>query len=212
MGIRLIFADDKPLYAIGFQGLLSRHPEFEVAACCANDEEALQAARHHRPDLLVLDLHLPKNGTLNLIRDIRSEGLAAKVVILATSLDEDELLDLIRLGVRGVVLKTMAPDLIIKCLQKVHAGGEWLENRSVSLALEKLLHSETKRPRVEDLLTPREMELLLLAAAGVQNQEIALRLGIAEGTVKAHLHTIYGKLQVKNRLGLSTLVRENGWI
>lgn len=213
MTVKLILADEQPLHRLGFSQFLSGYPEFEVTASCATAEDALQAVHAHRPDLLVLDLHLPGMGAPDLLRAMHSEGLAAKVVILTASVNEDEVLDLIRLGVRGVVLKSMAPELLIKCLRIVYAGGEWLEKRSVSLALEKLLrHESQKQLRAAAPLTAREMELLCLAAQGVQNQEIAARLFISQGTVKSHLHKIYQKLQVKNRIALSTLARENGWI
>ena len=212
MAIRLILADEHPVYLLGLQYLLSNHPEFEVAASCANGEEALQAIREHRPDMLVLELYLPKKNSLNLIREILTDGLRPKVVILTASLDEDQLLDVIRLGVRGVVLKSMTPDLFIRCLQKIQAGGEWLENHSASLALEKLLRRETEKRNLQNRLTSREMELLRLAATGMRNQDIAGRLFISEGTVKTHLHKVFDKLQVTNRVELSTLARNNGWI
>ena len=213
MTVKLIVADEQPLHRLGVCQFLSGYPEFEVAASCADADEVLRAVRAEAPDLLVLDLLLPPQGAVGLLRELHTEGLTVKTVILAASIDEDEVLDVIRQGVRGVVLKTMAPDLLLKCLRIVHAGGEWLEKRSVSLALEKLLRSESRREqRAAGPLTAREMELVCLAAEGLQNQEIAARMFISEGTVKAHLHNIFKKLHVKNRLALSTLARGNGWV
>lgn len=213
MTVKLIVADEQPLHRLGVCHFLSGYPEFEVAASCADAGEVLRAARAEAPGLLVLDLHLPRQGAVGLLRDLHAEGLILKTVILAASVNEDEVLDVIRQGVRGVFLKTMAPELLLKCLRIVQAGGEWLEKRSVSLALEKLLRSESqRRQRAAGPLTAREMELVCLAAEGLQNQEVAARMFISEGTVKAHLHNIFRKLNVKNRLALSTLARSNGWV
>lgn len=209
----MILADAQPLYRLGFSHFLSVYSEFELVASCADTEEALLAVREQRPQLLVFDLQLPRRGGLDLLRVLHAQGLAVKPVMVTASVNEDEVLDAIRLGVRGVLLKNMAPELLIKCLRIVRDGGEWLEKRSVALALEKLLQAESRKQlRAEAPLSAREMELVCLAAEGLQNQEIGARLFISEGTVKAHLHKIYKKLHVKNRVALSTLVRDSGWL
>lgn len=200
------------MYLLGLLQLLSKHPEFEVLATCADCEDALQAVRKHRPDLLVGDFQSPRVHGLSLLKKVQAEGLKPKVVILTAGLDENALLDGMLHGVRGVVLKTMAPDLLIRCLRKVHAGEEWLEIRATSLALEKLLHRESQTACSRNPLTHREMELMCLATKGLNNREIAGQLFIAEGTVKAHLHKIFDKLQVRNRVELSAVARDNGWI
>lgn len=211
MAISLVLADGQPVCLVGLKTLLGEYPDFEIRASCIDGEQALRAVEEHLPDILVADLRLPKLGTLELLRQIQAQGLGVRVVILTASLDEEEFLDLIRLGVAGVMLKDMVPELFIRCLLQVHAGEEWLEQRSTSLALKKLVSREQAQSQLRGQLTAREMELALLAAQGLSNREIASRLFISVGTVKGHFYKIYSKLQVKNRVGLSHLAREQGW-
>ncbi len=134
------------------------------------------------------------------------------MVVLTAALDEDQALEAIRLGVSGVVLKEMAPRLLVQCVHKVHAGEQWLEKRSVSLALEKLLKRQAAGRQIAELLTPREIEIVRLVSDGLRNKEIADRLYISEGTIKVHLHSIYEKLKVKSRLQLACYAREKGLV
>lgn len=212
MAIRLILADEQPVYLLGLQALLAGDQDFQMLACCQDGIQTLEAIRAQPPDILVADLHLPKLSTLELLSEVRAADNQLRVVILTARLDEDDLLALIRLGVRGVLLKSMPPELFIRCLHKVHEGGEWLEKRSASLALEKLLRRETAQQQLRVQLTARERQLAALAARGLTNREIAEQLSIGEGTVKGHLHKIYDKLRVKNRVALSNLAREQGWL
>lgn len=212
MTISLVLADEQPVCLVGLKTLLEGHPEFDIRASCIDGEQALLAVEEFLPDILVADLRLPKLGTLELLRQVEARGLAVRVVVVAATLDEEELLELIRLGVQGVILKNLLPEQLVRCLGKVHAGGQWLEQRAASLALAKLVSREQAQQRLRGQLTAREMELAMLAAQGLSNSEIASRLFISIGTVKGHLYKIYGKLQVKNRFGLSHLARQQGWL
>lgn len=211
MTIQLVLADEQPIYLLGLRSLLSCHPEFQIVATCTTGEETLRAVQEHRPDLLVLDLHLPPYHASDLFAEIQSAGLSTKTVLLTAHLDEDDAIKLIRLGLRGMVLKNMPQELVVKCMQKVHAGGEWLEKRAVSLALEKLLNRESERKHLDALLSVREIELMRLVGEGLPSRGIADRLCISEGTVKSHLHRIYRKLDVRNRVELINFVRDRGW-
>lgn len=212
MTINVVIADDHPIVLNGLTQLLESTPGFTVLASCTDGEQALAALHQHHPDILLLDLSMPRMDGLETMRRMRSENLTTRVVILTAALDDNEVLEAIRLGVRGVVLKEMAPQLLIQCLQKVHAGGEWLEKRSVGLALEKMLKRENELQNIRKLLTPREIELLKLAASGLTNQQIASQLFISEGTVKIHLHRVYDKLQLKNRVSLMLYAQEKGLV
>jgi DNA-binding NarL/FixJ family response regulator len=124
-------------------------------------------------------------------------------------LSEDELAEAVRLGVRGLVLKEMSPRLLIQCIRQVHAGELWLEKRSVSVALERLLRDEASRNDAAKLLTPRDLDIVKLVAIGLRNSEIAERLFISEGTVKVHLHNIYQKIGVDSRTRLARYAQTN---
>lgn len=210
--ITLVLADDHPLMLSGLEGLLALEQDLRVLARCASGEAALEAVRQHRPDCLVLDLCMPGKDGLAVLRELHAEGLPTRVVLFTAALDEDEVLEAIHLGVKGVVLKDMAPQLLVHCIRKVHAGGEWLERRSVGRALEKIVRRAAEAQQQARLLTPAEIKVVRLAALGLRNKEISKRLSIGEGTVKLHLHHIYDKLKVEGRMALTLYAKHRGLI
>lgn len=212
MAIRLVLADDHPLILDGLEQLFRVTPDFEVVERCVSGDEALRAVERHRPDVLVLDIRMPGMNGLEVVREIRARRLATQVVILTAALDESELLGAMRLGVGGVVLKEMAPRLLVQCIRKVNAGERWVENRSMREALERMLHREAGAQEAAGLLTPREIELVRMVAQGLRNREIGNQLNITEGTVKAHLHNVYKKLKVENRVDVRRYAEDKGLI
>jgi len=212
MPITLVIADDHPLILDGMENLFRLEKDFKVVARCLDGEETVKAVRKHKPDVLVLDIRMPGTDGLSLLRGMRKEKLSTRVVLLTGALDEDELAEAVRLGVRGLVLKEMAPKLLVQCIRQVHAGELWLEKRSVTSALEKLLQREAGQREVAQLLTPREIEIVKQVAAGLRNTEIAKKLFISEGTVKMHLHNIYQKLGVDSRTKLTRYAQEKGLV
>jgi DNA-binding NarL/FixJ family response regulator len=212
MAINLVLVDDHPLVLNGLRHLFSADPDLHVLSCCADGETALEVIASQQPDILLLDLKMPKLNGLQVLREMRRQNLQLKVVILTAALNEDEVLEAIQLGVRGVMLKEMPPELLIQCIKKVHAGGEWIEKNSVSRALEKLLKRESDMQNLQKLtnhLTPREIDLIRLVAGGFSNKQIAEHRHISEGTVKAHLHNIFDKLQIKSRMALTLYAQNN---
>jgi DNA-binding NarL/FixJ family response regulator len=210
MPIRVIAADDHPVVLHGLDRLLQQHADFSVVARCATGHEAVAATRLHRPDILVVDLNLPDMDGLAVLRELQDVDPPVRAVLLTAHLTEDQLIEGLRLGVRGVVLKEMATRLLVECLRRVHAGGQWLEKNSASRAMAKLIGREAKAREVATLLTPREIEVVRLTAAGRSNKEIAEQLFIAEGTVKIHLHNIYGKAKVSRRAELIRWAHDYG--
>jgi two-component system, NarL family, nitrate/nitrite response regulator NarL len=212
MTMRLVLADDHPLFLDGLEQLLRLEPDLEVVARCIDGEEALRAVRDLKPDILLLDLHMPGKDGLAVLRELARERSPTRVVLLTAALHEDDVLEALQLGVKGVVLKEMAPRLLIQCLRKVHAGGRWVETRSTAKALDRLLQREAGSREAAGVLTQRETEIVRLVASGLQNKEIAQRLAITEGTVKVHVHSIYLKLKVSNRVGLMRWAEERGLV
>lgn len=212
MTINLVLVDDHPLVLNGLQQLFAMEPEINVLASCTDGEQVLQAVMRYQPDILILDLKMPGKNGLAVLRELQKEKLPTKVVLLTAGLDDDEVLEAIRLGVRGLVLKEMAPQLLIQCINKVHAGGEWLEKDSVGSALEKMLKRETRMQHINQILTAQEIKLVKLVTDGLSNKQIAEKLNITEGTVKVHLHNVYDKLQVKSRVALTLYAQKNGLI
>jgi len=201
MPISLVLADDHPIVLDGLKQLFLGEG-FTVLASCTDGEQALAAVRAHRPDVLVLDLRLPGKDGLEVLREMAGDKLATRVVVLTAMLDEDQLLEAVRLGASGVILKEMSPHLLVKCVQKVHAGGQWLELNAVFRALDKAIKREAGTREAAAALTPRELQVVGMVVKGARNKEVAEKLFISEGTVKIHLHNIYEKLSVAGRVEL----------
>jgi len=210
--IRLVLADDHPIVLNGLAQLFQLEADFEVLALCPDGEQALQAVRQHRPDLLILDLKMPVKDGLAVLREIRAEGASPHVILLTAALDDSEVFEAVRLGVDGVVLKETAPDVLLRAVRQVNAGGQWLEKRSVGQALQRTFDREADARGVAAVLTPRELEIARMVASGLRNKEISDRLHISEGTVKIHLHNIYDKLKVPGRLELAFYLQKKGLV
>jgi DNA-binding NarL/FixJ family response regulator len=202
VAIRLVLADDHPIVLDGLETLFRLEPDFQIAARCVSGEEAVVAVRRHQPDVLILDIHMPRKDGLAVLRDLRREKLPTKVVLLAAVLEEEEVLEALRLDVRGMVLKELAPQMVVQCVRKVHAGERWLEKHAVTRVVDSLLRREAGEREAANVLTPREIEMVGMVARGLRNKEMSERLAISEGTVKIHLHHIYRKLKVENRVEL----------
>jgi DNA-binding NarL/FixJ family response regulator len=149
---------------------------------------------------------------LAILGEITREGLPTRVVLLTAALDENGVVEAVRLGAWGLVLKEMAPETLVRCVREVHGGERWLDNRSVVRALERIARREAGAARVAGVVTPRELEIIRMIAGGLRNKEIAARLSISEGTVKIHLHNIYEKLQLDGRLALLLYAREHALV
>jgi two-component system nitrate/nitrite response regulator NarL len=209
MTIRLVLADDHPIVLNGLEQLLSLEKDCEVVARAKNGDEALQAVRQFQPDVLVLDLLMPGTDGLAVLEEMRREALRTRVVILS-AMNSDDLFEAIRLGARGVVLKDMAPRLLMQCVRTVHAGGKWLEKGVATSAVDKLLEREAGTKAVAETLTPRELQVARMIAKGVPSKTVASRLAISEGTAKLHLHHVYEKLKVEGRVGLMRFMQSRG--
>jgi two-component system, NarL family, nitrate/nitrite response regulator NarL len=209
MPIGVVLADDHPIVLAGLETVLHEAKDIKLLARCRDGEESLRAVRQHRPDVLVLDIRMPGKNGLEVLQELKREKLATRVVLLTAALDDNEVLEAVRLGVRGVILKEMTPDLLLQCIRKVHAGEQWLEKRSFQSALEKMLRREAAAKTVSGL-TPRELEIVRMVAAGLRNKEIAAKLTITEGTVKIHLHSVYQKLELDGRMALSLYAQDKG--
>jgi two-component system nitrate/nitrite response regulator NarL len=208
--IRVVLADDHVIVLDGLEQLFRLEPEFEVVARSTTAEAALKAVQEHRPDILVLDLVMPGHDGMWVLRELSELNLPTRTVLLTAHVEENRLVEAIRLGVWGIVLKEMAPRMLMECVRKVHAGEKWLEQQSVTRAMERMQKRESEIDRLTRLLTPRELEIVRLASEGLRNKEIGERLSITEGTVKIHLHNIYEKLGVTGRSQLILYATKHG--
>lgn len=206
--IRVALADDHPIVLDGLEKLFSVVPEITVVARAHTADEALQVIRTQKPDVLLLDLIMPGGG-LELLRAVSTADLSTRIILLTAVADDSQLLEAIRNGAQGVVLKDMAPQLIIDAIREVHAGGQWLDKGLGARALRRLLSRDVEHAGAARLLSRREREIVRLVAGGLRNRAIAERLEIGEGTVKVHLHNIYEKLDIANRVDLANFAREH---
>lgn len=210
VAITLVLADDHPILLEGLRRLFAAERDLEVLACCHDGETTLRAVREHRPAILVLDVRMPGLDGVAVLRELHRDGPPTRTVLLTAAVDEREVHEAIRLGARGVVLKEMAPALLVRCIRTVHEGSHWFERRSYDQMPEGPDWGPESTRHRAFALTSRELGITRMVARGLRNREIAGELSIAEGTVKIHLHHIYEKLEVDGRLALAVYAREKG--
>lgn len=208
--VGLVLAESYPILLDGMDRVFASDPKFKVLACCRNGDEALRAVLRHHPNVLVLDLRIPGKCAMAVLREIAAQAVPTRVVLVTENLDVNEMLEATRLGARGIVLKSMPSHLLLQCVRKVHGGATWLEKTSVAQAIDLLLRPDAGSCEAAERLTLRELQVLRMVAQGRSNKEIAGTLAIGEGTVKAHLHHVYEKLDVKGRLELILYARSKG--
>lgn len=209
MTIRIGLADDHPLILDALEHLFTAESDIRVVTRSRTGGEALEAVRQHRPDVLVLDFRMPGMEGIALLRALGQGQGATTVTLYTATMTKTELLEAVRLGVRGVVLKEMPPRLLVECVRAVHAGKYWLEKNVTTEALETVLSQQAGARRLGGLLTDREIDITRAVSGGLRNKAIADRLNISEGTVKVHLHNIYDKLGLQGRHALATYAREH---
>ncbi len=206
--IRIVLADDHPLFLDGVERVLSLEPDLRVVARCRDGIEVLRALAEHGADLLVLDVRMPRKDGLEALRELKETGPDVPAVILTAHVDDEEILALLRLGIRGLVSKEVGPEVLVQCLRQVHAGGRWLEPACLARVTETLLRRDAAVGEAARVLTPRELEIVRKVAVGLRNKAIAHELCVSEGTIKIHLHNIYEKLEVNGRFALIHWARE----
>lgn len=201
--MRVLLADDHALFLEGLRNLLTLH-EVQVVGTAHNGMEALKKTLQLRPDIVLMDLRMPICDGIAATRLIKAEWPECKIVILTTSTEEPDLLEAIRSGASGYLLKSLEISPFLRYLEGV-MRGEAAISRELSAVLWKEVANHdsanysVRDPSSETLLTARQTEILQLVAQGLQNKEIAERLSVSEHTIKYHMSEILQRLQVKNR-------------
>lgn len=205
---RILLADDHPIILSGVTALLDGSA-FEVVEKFRNGAALLSQLLDLAPDIVVLDMQmLPVTG-LDVLRTLRERGDLLPVVLLTAAIDDRDAAEAVRLGVNGLVLKDTAPESLLLCLTAVAEGRRWIDQP----VLQRMLDSAGNRDAAVDPLSPlseRERAVMEQVVRGLRNREIAALLGIAEGTVKVHLHKVYEKLGVGSRTELVILANQLG--
>jgi DNA-binding NarL/FixJ family response regulator len=207
--VRIVIADDHPIFRDGLRRLLEAEPDLKVLGEASDGAEAVKQARQLKPDILLLDLAMPRMPGLEALRDLSSSPGASpvRVILLTAAAEKNQIVEALQLGARGVVLKDSATQLLLKCIHTVMAGEYWVGRESVSNLvhyLRTLMQSSSDEARKKKFgLTPRELEIVSAVVAGYSNKEIAEYFKISEDTVKHHLSNIFDKLGVSTRLELA---------
>jgi DNA-binding NarL/FixJ family response regulator len=189
----------------GVVSLLKLDDHFTVVASCSNGEEAIAAIRTHQPDIALLDISMPRLGGLDVLDLVTAEKRRTRIIFLAASPHDNELLAAAVGGAFAIVLKDAASDDLLDCVRKVAAGQRCLPDVLITAALKREQERAAQGKLIETVLTDREREVMFLVADGLTNKEIGQRLKLTEGTIKIHLHNIYHKAAVANRTALAAL-------
>jgi DNA-binding NarL/FixJ family response regulator len=213
--IRIVIADDHPIFRDGLRRLLEAEPGLKVIGEASDGNDAVKLARQLKPDILLLDLAMPRQPGLEALRDLSTGGAnGVKVILLTAAAEKHQIVEALQLGARGVVLKDSATQLLLKSIHTVMTGEYWVGRESVSNLVQYLRtqmqasNEETRQKKFG--LTPRELEIVSAVVAGYSNKEIAEYFKISEDTVKHHLSNIFDKLGVSTRLELALFAVNQG--
>ncbi len=211
MTLRVLVIDDHTLFREGLEGLLVRRG-IEVVGSLGDGKEGLRLAHALKPDVVLLDMRMPEINGLSILRQLQQDDFEPPVVILTMSSDERDLVEALRNGARGYLLKDMEPDDLVLALREIIAGKSVVAP-NLTHVLARVVQGDTP-PEPEsspiDDLTPRETEILSLLAEGQSNKVIARNLGISDGTVKLHVKAILRKLGIHSRVEAAVIAVENG--
>ena len=215
--VRILIADDHPIVRDGLKRVLSLEDDFEIVGEAGDGWEVFEKVRDTAPDVLLLDLRMPNLNGLTVLELLQQSRSPTRVIVFTASEDEDEFVQAMRLGCRGILIKQTDSDLIVKSIHKVHAGEIWLSSQVTAAVMNQFSNGLRSNHtngvpggRVCNPLSAREREIVALVAQGLKNKEVAERLFITEQTVKNHLHNIFDKLGVSDRLELALYEVQKG--
>jgi DNA-binding NarL/FixJ family response regulator len=214
--ITVLIADDHPIVREGIRRLLSLEEDVAVVGETGDGEATVEAVEKLDPDIVLLDLRMPGMDGFGALQKLQRTGKRTRVIVLTASEDKNEFLQAMKLGCSGIVLKQTASDLIVKSIRKVHSGEIWLDSNTTAAVMRQFASPSESAPqgslraRDRSPLSNREREIVALVAQGYKNKEMAEKMFISEQTVKNHLHNIFDKLGVSDRLELALYAIHKG--
>jgi two-component system, NarL family, nitrate/nitrite response regulator NarL len=183
--------------------LLATQEDFRIIGEASDGKEAIALANELKPDILLLDLAMPRIPGMEVLRELSQQEVAVRTILLTAAIQPFAVTSALQLGARGIVLKASPPELLLKSIRSVHDGQFWVGSEAVTA------WARSGQPSTTGFgLTTREVEIISAIREGNSNREIASKLAISEETVKRHLSNIYGKLGVSSRLELAVLATE----
>ena len=209
--IKILIADDHVIFRDGLRKLLDSDDELTVVGEAAGGAECIKMLAKLKPDILLLDLRMPDKSGLAVLEEVNFDTVPTRVIVLTAAEDNREVIRAMRLGARGVVLKQSATEVLLKSIHRVHAGEIWLDNRMTAEVINAFSVAGAAPRSEKPLLSDREKEIVHLVVQGFRNKEIGVKLFIGEQTVKNHLHNIFDKLGVSDRLELALYALHHRW-
>ncbi len=198
MPIRLLIADDHPIVRKGLRALMEDQPDIQVVGEAADGKEAVERARELKPDVILLDLMMPGKDGFYAIGEIKREQPNARILVLTSYFEDDQVFPAIKAGALGYLLKDSAPQELLQAIRDI-ARGQSALHPAIALKVIRELNHPSDLPPTTDPLTARELEVLTLLGQGMSNAEIAARLTISERTVGTHISNILSKLHLASR-------------
>lgn len=213
--IRVLIADDEVLFREALGLLLETERDFQIVGYASDGAEAVALTRKLKPDVLLLDLAMPRLPGLEALRSIASGSLPVRTILVTAAATRTDILTALRHGARGIVLKDVPPDVLFASIRAVMGGQYWIHGEAMSDLVAAVresgpVASRSAARRFE--LTPRELEIVHGIVGGYANKEIAARLGVTEATIKHHLTSIFDKVGVSNRLELAMFAIHHGLV
>lgn len=211
--IRVLIADDHALFRNGLRKLLEAEEGFEVVGEASDGEMLVEMARQMQTDVVLLDLSMPRQDGMDALRELAAAEIPVRTLLLTASIDKTQIVQALKLGAYGVILKESTTQRLFDSIRCVMAGQYWVGRESVSdlvRALRSVSPTEGNSRSRQFGLTPRELEIVTLVVAGYSNPDIAQRCSISEQTVKHHVSNIFDKLGVSNRLELALFAVNHG--
>ena len=205
MKIKVLLVDDHVVVRQGFQMLLATHEDIEIVGEASNGEEAVYYARELAPDVVIMDILLPKLDGIEATRQICASGLPCYILMLTSTIDVQQIREAIRAGAHGYVLKTIRAQDLIDAIQRVASGQRVLD----PIATDAIMSNMAQHNILEDL-TPREHDILRILALGYNNTQIAKELVISEATVRSHIANISSKLNLRDRTHAAIFALKHG--
>jgi len=209
--IRIFLVDDHTLFREGLTAALNTQRDFQVVGHNGSAAEAGVLLPKAAPDILLVELGLPKQGGLELVRELATLSPRSKAIATGETEVEQDIVEAVRLGARGFLLKQTPSDLFLKCIRKVHSGEVWLNTRLTEAVFRTFGKQQpASATAAKGELSRRELEVIQLVVQGYKNRDIAQKLFISEKTVKNHLSAIFHKLGVNDRLEMTLYIFEKG--
>lgn len=207
--IRIMLIDSIPITLYGLQALLTKHINCEIICANTPSGDIVKMVEQQKPDIALLDFHLLEHNSIELVRKIQNTNKGCiKTIIFSSNINENDTYSLIKCGIKGILPREINTPLIIQCILRVYAGGEWLDRDAVRQAFSFALKKEAEYQTLCRNLSSREISLVKLVAAGYKHKAAARKLNLSDGSTRVYLNRIYHKLGINNRQELISLLNK----